>query len=97
MSRPRGTPRGPAPSGSTIPSVEAIEDEVLEELEPVEADAHQAVEAIAHPPRRGIRWGALALATGGAIVVARDRRRLRLAGARSLRPRRLARLARRSR
>jgi putative membrane protein len=50
------------------PSVEVIEDDVLDELEPVEADAHQAVEAIAHPPHRGIRWGSLAIATGGAIA-----------------------------
>ena len=56
------------------PAVEAVEEaETLEELEPVEADAHQAVEAIVHPPRRGIRWGALALV---------DRRRARRARAR---------------
>ncbi len=48
------------------PSVEAIE--ALDELEPVEADAHQAVEEIVHPARRGIRWGALLIAAGGAIV-----------------------------
>ncbi len=51
------------------PSVEAVEEaEILTGLEPVEADAHQAVEAIVHPHRRGVRWGALAAATGGAIV-----------------------------
>ncbi len=50
------------------PSVEVIEEDVLEELEPVEADAHQAVEEIVHPPGRGIRFGALAAATGGAIA-----------------------------
>jgi putative membrane protein len=50
------------------PSVEVIEEDVLGELEPIEADAHQAVEAIVHPPRRGIRWGGLAVATGGAIA-----------------------------
>jgi putative membrane protein len=50
------------------PSVETIEEDVLEGLEPVEADAHQAVEEIVHPVRRGIRWGALAAATGGAIA-----------------------------
>jgi putative membrane protein len=49
------------------PSVEVIEEE-LEGLEPVEADAHRAVEAIVHPPHRGLRWGRLALATGGAIT-----------------------------
>jgi putative membrane protein len=50
------------------PSVEVIEDEVLDELEPVEADAHQAVEAIAHPARKGVRWGSIAIATGAAIA-----------------------------
>lgn len=52
------------------PSVEVPlpEAEVLEELEPVEADAHLAVEAIVHPPHRGLRWGALALATGGGLA-----------------------------
>jgi putative membrane protein len=50
------------------PSVEAIEEEVLEGLEPVAADAHQAVEEIVHPKRRGIRFGALLVATGGAIA-----------------------------
>jgi putative membrane protein len=50
------------------PSVEVLAEDALEELEPVEADAHQAVEEIAHPPRRGIRWGSLAAATGGAIA-----------------------------
>ena len=33
------------------PSVETVEEETLEQLEPVEADAHLAVEAIVHPPR----------------------------------------------
>jgi len=51
------------------PSVETVEaEEALQELEPAAADAHQAVEAIAHPARRGVRWGALAAATGGAIA-----------------------------
>ncbi len=49
-------------------SVEVIEEDVLEGLEPAEADAHQAVEEIVHPPRRGIRFGALLAATGGAIA-----------------------------
>jgi putative membrane protein len=47
-------------------SVEVVED--LEDLEPVEADAHRAVEAIVHPPHRDLRWGRLALAAGGAIA-----------------------------
>ena len=37
---------------------------VLDELEPEEADAHQAVETIVHPARRGIRWGAVAARHG---------------------------------
>jgi putative membrane protein len=49
------------------PAVKA-DTEGLEALEPVEADAHQAVETIVRPPRRGVRWGALALSTGGSIV-----------------------------
>jgi putative membrane protein len=43
-------------------------DEALTALEPVEADAHKAVEAIVHPKRRSFRFGALAAATGSAIV-----------------------------
>lgn len=45
----------------------AVEEETLHALEPDETDAHHAVEAIAHP-RRGVRWGALALSAGGALV-----------------------------
>lgn len=65
--RARETRRAPGAVRIDHPSVEAIEEE-LEELEPAEADAHQAVEAIAHPPHRGFRWGRLAVATGGAIL-----------------------------
>jgi putative membrane protein len=50
------------------PAVEAMAEEALEALTPDAADAHQAVETIAHPARRGVRWGALALSAGGAIV-----------------------------
>ena len=63
----RETRRQPGAVRIDHPSVEVIEDE-LEELEPVEADAHRAVEAIVRPPHRGVRWGRLALATGGAIA-----------------------------
>jgi putative membrane protein len=45
----------------------AVEEEALTALEPDETDAHHAVETIAHP-KRGVRWGALALSTGGALV-----------------------------
>lgn len=51
------------------PSVELVEDEALMELEPIETDAHQAVATIAHPRRHGIRWGALAVSTAGALAV----------------------------
>jgi putative membrane protein len=50
------------------PAVEAVDEAVLESLEPEAADAHVAVEAIAHPSHRGVRWGAVALSTGGALV-----------------------------
>jgi len=50
------------------PAVEPAEAELLDALEPEAADAHQAVERIALPARRGIRWGRLALATGGALA-----------------------------
>lgn len=63
----RETRRQPGAVRIDHPSVEAIEQE-LEELDPVEADAHHAVEAIVHPPHRGIRWGRLAVSTGGAIA-----------------------------
>lgn len=60
--------RAPAAFRLDDPAVEPLADDIVEELEPVEADAHQAVETIAHPARRGIRWGRLALSTGGALV-----------------------------
>jgi len=63
----RDTRRQPGAFKIDHPSVEMIAEEP-EELEPAEADAHHAVEAIAHPPRRGFRWGRLAVATGGAIA-----------------------------
>ena len=66
MTSPR-PPRAPTAYRLDDPAVEE-EAVVLETLEPEEADAHRAVETIAHPSRRGIRWGALALATGGALV-----------------------------
>jgi putative membrane protein len=68
MTRVRSSQRAPGAFAIDDPAVEPSPDEVLEGLEPVSADAHQAVEAIVHPKRRGIRWGALALSTGGAIA-----------------------------
>jgi putative membrane protein len=50
------------------PAVEPADDFELDALEPEAADAHQAVKTIAHSRRRGIRWGAVALSTGAAIV-----------------------------
>jgi len=47
--------------------VEALREPEFEALEP-EADAGRAVDAIAHPPRRGVRWGFVALSTGGGLV-----------------------------
>ena len=58
--------RAPAAVLIDDPAVEVATEEI-EALGPVEADAHQAVETIVHP-RRGMRWGALAVATGGAIA-----------------------------
>jgi len=60
--------RTPAAFRLDDPAVEPLADETLEALEPVQADAHQAVETIAHPRCRGMRWGRLALSAGGAIV-----------------------------
>ena len=68
MSPTRTEARMPGAYRLDDPAVEAIDDTALTALEPAQADAHAAVETIAHPPRRGIRWGALALSTGGAIA-----------------------------
>lgn len=68
MSRTQTEQRMPGAYRLDDPAVEAIEDETLAALEPDQADAHQAVETIAHPRRRGMRWGALALSTGSALV-----------------------------
>ena len=50
------------------PAVEPVPEIELEALEPAQADAHRAVERIAHPRSRGIRWGALAASTGAALL-----------------------------
>ena len=65
MNRPR---REPTAFKLDDPGVEAVEDSTIDQLEPPPDDAHQAVEAIIHPPRRGIRWAALAVWSGGALV-----------------------------
>ena len=64
----RPSPRPPGAYRIGDPSVEAIDELALEALEPEEADAHQAVGALVNPKRRGVRWGALALWSGGALV-----------------------------
>ncbi len=66
--KPQEKRRRPGAVRIDHPSVEMIEEEPIESLEPIEADAHHAVEEIVHPPGRGIRFGALAAATGGAIA-----------------------------
>ena len=68
MSPVRTEPRRPGAFRLDDPAVEMVEEAELEALEPEQADAHKAVEAIAHPRRRGIPWGALALSTGSALV-----------------------------
>ena len=70
MTPPTVTAPGRRPMAYRIddPAVEAIEESALDGLEPEEASAHQAVEAIVHPKRRGIRWGAVAAWTAGALV-----------------------------
>ena len=62
------TTRRPGAYRLDDPAVESVEEFDLDALEPDQADAHQAVATIAHPPRVGFRWGALALSTGGALV-----------------------------
>lgn len=68
MSSTRTEPRRPGAFRLDDPAVSPVEEAMLEALEPEQADAHQAVEAIAHPGRRGVRWGAVALAAGGSLV-----------------------------
>jgi uncharacterized membrane protein YcjF (UPF0283 family) len=64
-----GRPGGRRPGAFRLddPAVEATEKPVLETLEP-EADTVRAVDMIAHPRRRGVRWAAVALSTGGALI-----------------------------
>ena len=65
MNRPK---RQPAAFKLDDPGVEAVDDAMINHFEPPADDAHQAVETIVRPPRRGIRWGALAALSGGALV-----------------------------
>jgi putative membrane protein len=71
VSDPRNPPRRPVAVALDTPGLEVVEQplpETLDVLEPEAADAHRAVETIAHPARRGVRWGRVALAAGGALV-----------------------------
>ena len=65
MTRPQ---REPAAFKLDDPGVEAVDDATIDRLEPSADDAHQAVEAIVHPPQSGIRWAALAAWSGGALI-----------------------------
>jgi putative membrane protein len=67
MSRVDVETRRPGAFRLDDPAVEPADELILETLEPAQADAHQAVEAIAHPHRRTIRWGALAFSAGAAL------------------------------
>jgi putative membrane protein len=67
VSEPRPAGRRPGAFRLDDPVVEAAGEPALEALEP-EVDAGRAVDAIAHPPRRGVRWGVVALSTGGALI-----------------------------
>ena len=67
MSAPRSAGRRPGAFRLDDPVIEALREPELEALEP-EADAGRAVETIVHPRRRGVRWGVVALSTGGGLV-----------------------------
>ena len=67
MSAPRPAGRRPGAFRLDDPAVEATGEPTFEALE-LEADAVRAVDMIAHPRRQGVRWGALALSTGGALI-----------------------------
>ncbi len=60
--------RRPAAFRLDDPDLAEVRESLLEDLEPAAEEAHEAVEMIVHPPRRGIRWGALAAAAGGMLV-----------------------------
>ena len=68
MSEPRPAGRRPGVFRLDDPVVEAGVESEFAALGP-EADAGRAVDTIAHPSRRrGVRWGAVALSTGGGLV-----------------------------
>ncbi len=65
MNRPR---RQPAAFRLDDPGIETVDDASIDPLDPPADDAHKAAETILHPPRRAMRWGALAAFSGGALV-----------------------------
>jgi putative membrane protein len=67
VSEPRPAGRRPGAFRLDDPVVEAVREPEFEALEP-EGDAGRAVDTIAHPRRRGVRWGVAALSTGGGLV-----------------------------
>ena len=67
MKAPSLAPRAPAVFRLDDPAVRPDETAEFDLLDPVEADALKAVEKIALP-RRGARWGAIALSAAGALV-----------------------------
>lgn len=69
MTRDR-TRQGRAPAAYRLddPSVQTMALPEIEELDPVQHDAHEAVEGIANPKRRGLRLGRLLVASGGVLL-----------------------------
>jgi putative membrane protein len=67
MSERRPVGRQPGAFRLDDPVVEAVREPEFEALEP-DADAGRAIDSIAHPRRRGVRWGVVALLTGGGLV-----------------------------
>jgi putative membrane protein len=65
--RPR---QGRAPAAYRLddPSVQTMALPEIEELDPVQHDAHEAVEGLVQPKRRGLRLGRLLVASGGILL-----------------------------
>jgi putative membrane protein len=67
VSEPRPGGRRPGAFRFDDPAVEAVSEAEFDALEP-EPGVERAVDMIAYPRRQGIRWGVLALSTGGGLV-----------------------------
>ncbi|MBV9018341.1 MAG: TIGR01620 family protein [Alphaproteobacteria bacterium] len=67
MSEPRPAGRQPGAFRLDNPVVEAVQEPEFEALE-ADANADRAVGTIAHPRPRGVRFGLVALSTGGGLV-----------------------------